>query len=74
MKKIVIWYNPYKDYAYYKVVSFHYRPYRVGMTNAFGHVILLVIPNVKKLEFYKNTGYVWKGVDYDAIRRNNSNV
>ena len=68
-KKIVVWYNPHKKYYYYKIVSFHYRPYELGVTNSYGHVIVLVIPNIKKLEFYKTVPYVFYGIDWFNKRK-----
>lgn len=60
MKKIVIWYNPYKDCFYYKIVSFHYYLYRPGLVNSYGHLCIFVIDNISKLEFYNR---------YDRERR-----
>lgn len=58
-KKIVVWHNPKANIYYYRVVSFRYRPYEVGVQNQFGHVIVLVIPNIKKLEFYNKLS-IWE--------------
>ena len=68
-KKIVVWYNPFKNYYYYKIVSFHYRPYEVGVKNSFGHIIVLVIPNIKVLELYKVVPYHFFGVDWDSRKK-----
>lgn len=65
-KKIVVWYIPAKNLYYYKLVSFRYRPYEVGVTNSYGHIVVLVIPNIKKLEFYKNTDFQFLGIDWES--------
>lgn len=65
-KKIVVWYIPAKNIYYYRIVSFHYRPYEVGVTNSYGHIIVLVIPNIKKLEFYKKITYEFPGIDWSS--------
>lgn len=65
MKKIVVWCNPYKKEFYYKIVSFRYRDYRVGVVNSYGHFVILVIPNIKKIEFFKNE-FEFKGIDWDS--------
>ena len=51
MKKIIVWCNPYKREFYYKIVKHHYLDYRVGMVNSYGHFIVLIIPNIKNIEF-----------------------
>lgn len=65
MKKIVVWCNPYKKEFYYRIVSFHYRDYKVGYINSYGHFIVLVIPNIKTLEFTKYE-FEFKGIDWES--------
>lgn len=42
MDKIVVWHNQKKDTYYYKIVSGYYRDYRVGESNQYNHIIVLV--------------------------------
>lgn len=70
MKKIVIWCNPYKKEFYYKIVKHRYLDYRVGMVNSYGHFIVLIIPNIKYLEFYP-LEMEFKGIDWETFSLGN---
>lgn len=69
MKKIIVWCNPYKKEFYYRITNFRYVDYRVGYINSYGHFIVLIIPNIKTLEFYQNE-FNFKGIDWDSWRNN----
>lgn len=70
MKKIIVWCNPYKKEFYFKIVSHRYMDYRVGACNSYDHFIVLIIPNIKKLEFYQQE-FSFKGIDWERFPLNN---
>ena len=48
--KIIVWYNPHKNSYYYKYVTGVYLDYKIGFTNLYDHVVILIIDDESILE------------------------
>jgi hypothetical protein len=69
MLKLIVYHNLNDNTYYYKLVRGRYTKYYVGYINQYNHEIVLLIPDLKKVEFLKENHY-WEEVQRDGNVRN----
>lgn len=49
MKYLVVWYNPKKDFYYYRIIHDVFGRYHVGYINQYGHKVIVYIDVYEEL-------------------------